>query len=256
MIALCAGLAVALAACGGDNVADNTAQPSTAPTTTAAQDSPAMQPSSITFAAQDSDGATISIASVELPAPGFVAVHADGGGSPGAVIGSSDLLAAGESTDVVVPLDTPLDGDTTVYPMIHIDTNDNGLYEFGEVQGVDGPGLTTDGEVAVTSAAVTVAGGSASGGTSADDTGPTAGDDTITIADFAFSGVTEVAVGTTIVVTNTDSAVHTFTAEDGTFDSGSLRKGDTFEFTFDTPGEFAYFCNFHPSMTGTITVTG
>ncbi len=89
----------------------------------------------------------------------------------------------------------------------------------------------------------------------ADATAP-AGDNAITIADFSFSGVTEVAVGTTIVVTNTDSAVHTFTAEDGTFDSGSLQQGDTFEFTFDTPGEFAYVCNIHPSMKGTITVTG
>jgi len=89
----------------------------------------------------------------------------------------------------------------------------------------------------------------------ADDAAPVGGD-TITIADFAFTGVTEIPVGTTVVVTNSDPTPHTFTAEDGTFDSGSLAAGETFEFTFDTPGEFAYFCNFHPSMTGTITVTG
>ncbi|MEO6570097.1 MAG: cupredoxin domain-containing protein [Ilumatobacteraceae bacterium] len=82
------------------------------------------------------------------------------------------------------------------------------------------------------------------------------GDNTITIADFAFSGVTEVPVGTTIIVTNTDSSPHTFTSDDDLFDAGSLRQGDTFEFTFDTAGEFAYHCNFHESMTGTITVTG
>ena len=82
------------------------------------------------------------------------------------------------------------------------------------------------------------------------------GDATISIADFAFEGVTEVAVGTTIVVTNDDSATHTWTALDGTFDSGALAQGDTFEFTFTEPGEFAYQCNFHPSMTGTLVVTG
>jgi plastocyanin len=84
----------------------------------------------------------------------------------------------------------------------------------------------------------------------------TASDAAITIADFAFDGVTEVTVGTTVVVTNTDDTPHTWTAADGTFDSGALSGGDTFEFTFTEPGEYSYACNFHPSMTGTIVVTG
>ena len=79
---------------------------------------------------------------------------------------------------------------------------------------------------------------------------------TITIADFAFAGVTEVTVGTTVVVTNEEGTTHTWTALDSTFDSGALAQGDVFEFTFTEPGEFAYQCNFHPSMTGTIVVTG
>jgi plastocyanin len=78
---------------------------------------------------------------------------------------------------------------------------------------------------------------------------------TITIASFAFDGVTEVPVGTTVTVVNDDTATHTWSAEDGTFDSGALAPGDSFEFTFTEAGEFAYFCNFHPSMQGTITVT-
>lgn len=78
---------------------------------------------------------------------------------------------------------------------------------------------------------------------------------TITIADFAFGGVTEVAVGDTVVVTNTDGTPHTWTAEDGTFDSGAIGPDESFEFTFTEPGTFSYFCNFHPSMTGQITVT-
>jgi plastocyanin len=89
-----------------------------------------------------------------------------------------------------------------------------------------------------------------------DDGAEAVGEATITIADFTFDGVTEVAVGTTVVVTNTDSTQHTWTALDGTFDSGALGGGDTFEFTFTEPGEFDYQCNFHPSMTGTIVVTG
>ncbi len=78
----------------------------------------------------------------------------------------------------------------------------------------------------------------------------------ITIASFSFSGVSEVPVGTTLTVTNDDSTSHTWTSLDGVFDSGTLAPGDSFQFTFDTPGTFAYHCNIHSSMTGSITVTG
>ena len=78
---------------------------------------------------------------------------------------------------------------------------------------------------------------------------------TITIDGFAFDGVTEVAVGTTVVVTNADTTQHTWSAVEGAFDSGALAPGDTFEFTFTEAGTFDYQCNFHPSMTGTIVVT-
>ena len=110
-----------------------------------------------------------------------------------------------------------------------------------------------DDDTATTTAAPTTE--ASTSGTEPGAAAPAAGN-TITIADFSFSGVTEVPVGTTVVVTNTDPSSHTWTAGDGTFDSGSLSQGDTFEFTFDTVGEFAFACNFHPSMTGTITVTG
>ncbi|MEX1287695.1 MAG: hypothetical protein AB1Z57_07145, partial [Acidimicrobiia bacterium] len=63
-------------------------------------------------------------------------------------------------------------------------------------------------------------------------TAATGGDTaTITIADFSFGEVPTVSVGDTVVVENTDGAGHTWTASDGTFDSGTLGDGDTFEFT-------------------------
>lgn len=89
-----------------------------------------------------------------------------------------------------------------------------------------------------------------------DDTVGAIADSTITIADFAFSGVTEDTVGSTVTIANTDSSPHTWTADDGAFDSGSIAAGSTFEFTFTEAGTFAYHCNFHRSMTSTITVTG
>lgn len=78
----------------------------------------------------------------------------------------------------------------------------------------------------------------------------------IVISDFAFSGGQDIAVGQRVVVTNTDSASHTWSAVDGSFDSGTLGEGDSFEFTFDEPGTFDYLCNIHPTMTGSVTVTG
>lgn len=79
----------------------------------------------------------------------------------------------------------------------------------------------------------------------------------IDISGFAFSPEElTIAVGTEVVWTNGDSAKHTVTANEGAFDSPVLEEGDTFSFVFTTPGTFAYFCNFHPDMTATITVEG
>ncbi len=271
--AISAAAALTVAACGGDDddtagnspptaastqPSDEPAPDSTGGTAEPGGNAPAMQPAAISIDPQDGDGTTITVASVDLPAPGFVAVHGDAGGSPGPVIGTSDLLAAGTSTDVVISLAEPLTTDTTVFPMVHIDTDGNGVYEFGTVDGVDGPGVTADGDVAVEPATITVGGSddTASEGGAADTDAGVPGEATITIADFSFSGVTEVPVGTTVVVTNDDGASHTWTAVGGAFDSGRLGPGDSFEYTFTEPGEFAYFCNFHPSMTGSIVVTG
>ncbi|MDX1448034.1 MAG: cupredoxin domain-containing protein [Acidimicrobiia bacterium] len=76
------------------------------------------------------------------------------------------------------------------------------------------------------------------------------------MANFAFSGDSSGSVGDTVTVTNNDSAAHTWTAVGGAFHSGTLGAGETFTFTFDTPGTFDYVCQIHPSMTGRITVSG
>mgnify|MGYP003349570814 CR=1 FL=1 len=51
-----------------------------------------------------------------------------------------------------------------------------------------------------------------------------------------------------------DSTAHTASAEDGSFDSKALAKGDTFVATFTKAGVYKYRCDIHDSMTGTITV--
>ena len=70
---------------------------------------------------------------------------------------------------------------------------------------------------------------------------------------FSPSSIT-INVGDTIVWTNYDSASHTVTSNDGTFDSGSISNGNTFSFTFTSAGTFNYYCAPHPNMTGSVTV--
>jgi len=61
-------------------------------------------------------------------------------------------------------------------------------------------------------------------------------------------------VDTIILWYNIDSVDHTVTARDNSFDSGSISPNETFEYAFEQPGEFEYYCKIHPSMVGKITI--
>lgn len=63
----------------------------------------------------------------------------------------------------------------------------------------------------------------------------------------------EVAVGDTITFTNSDSAPHTATALDASFDTGRLDKGRSATVTITAAGEHAFKCQVHPMMKGTVT---
>jgi plastocyanin len=103
-------------------------------------------------------------------------------------------------------------------------------------------------------------GGSPAASTAASEAAPSeapaaGGGDAVTIQNFAFGPASlSVAAGTTVTWTNSDSAAHTATADDGTFDSSTIASGATFSQAFDTAGTFAYHCSLHPNMTGTIEV--
>jgi plastocyanin len=85
---------------------------------------------------------------------------------------------------------------------------------------------------------------------------PASGNVEVSIQNFAYTpqNVT-IAAGATVRWTNNDTYAHTVTSP-GNFDSGNLNQGQTFQYTFNTPGTYTYFCAFHSNMTGTITVTG
>ena len=77
----------------------------------------------------------------------------------------------------------------------------------------------------------------------------------VDIVDFAYDPVdVTVSVGGTVEWTNSDAAPHTATADDDSFDTGSLDKGDAAKVTFDQAGTFTYICTFHPFMNATVSV--
>lgn len=79
---------------------------------------------------------------------------------------------------------------------------------------------------------------------------------TVQIQDFAFRPVAlTVPVNSTVTFTNHDSAPHTASANDGSFDTGTLKQGQSMTITFTRAGTYAYFCQFHPFMRGTLVVT-
>lgn len=90
---------------------------------------------------------------------------------------------------------------------------------------------------------------------------PSGGPPQVIIKNFAFwPAELEVTVGTTVEWINQEESVpHTVTSgspdyPSGVFDSGRLRPGDSFRFTFQQPGTYEYFCSIHTRMRGRIIV--
>ena len=89
------------------------------------------------------------------------------------------------------------------------------------------------------------------------DAPPAAASSTIEIADFVFDpDPVTVKAGATITVKNTDKAPHTVTQEGAkpSFDSGTVLGGKSGSVAFSKAGTYRYFCQFHPTMKGTVVV--
>lgn len=72
-----------------------------------------------------------------------------------------------------------------------------------------------------------------------------------------------VAPGSMVQWTNTDAVSHTVSSGKSSdnqtgllFDSGLIKPGKTFQFTFTEAGTYDYFCVVHPWMTGQVVVSG
>ena len=78
---------------------------------------------------------------------------------------------------------------------------------------------------------------------------------TIIIEDYTYSpGNLQVPAGARVTWTNRDSAPHSATANDRSWDTGVFGKGKSATLTFESTGTFDYFCSVHPDMKARLVV--
>src|SRR5689334_4133550 len=77
----------------------------------------------------------------------------------------------------------------------------------------------------------------------------------VNIQNIAFNPASiTVNAGDTVTWTNNDQVNHTVTSDTSGLFNMSSAPGSTVSFTFSTPGTFAYHCNIHSNMHGTVVV--
>jgi plastocyanin len=78
---------------------------------------------------------------------------------------------------------------------------------------------------------------------------------TVSMEDFFFSPASvTVHVGDLVTWRNTGKEPHTATADDGSFDTGTVTAGGSASHMFTSAGTFTYVCTIHPNMKGTVRV--
>jgi plastocyanin len=96
---------------------------------------------------------------------------------------------------------------------------------------------------------------SASGGNAAAPSGDAVRSEKVEIENFSYEpDPVTIEEGGKVIWINRDSAPHTATAEDGSFDTGTLEEGKLKSETFKQPGTYEYVCSIHPQMHGTVEV--
>jgi len=113
-----------------------------------------------------------------------------------------------------------------------------------------------DAAPAATDAPATAAAAETPADSAQDTEAPAAAEVPVDIRDFAYNpDPIEIAAGDTVTWTNQDQVPHTATGEDrDVLQSGTISPGASFSQVFAEAGEFGYFCEFHPNMSGTIVV--
>lgn len=235
ILAILIVITLILTACG------NSAAPAVTPTAT-------VEGPIIVVREQSIEAGTVVIDQARTTIGGWLAVYAQICEGPGPLLGYS-ALANGLSRNVVIEVDM-LQATQTLHVRLHEDTGEVGRFEFPaadatiKVAGVpvastfQVKNLSLPQNIAVPDAYTVLMGESC----------------------FLPSSIT-IPAGATIVWMEMGLLDHNaVAAEDGSFQSPLLRKGDSFEHTFSEPGVYPYYCALHGSrdgkgMAGTIIVT-
>lgn len=61
-------------------------------------------------------------------------------------------------------------------------------------------------------------------------------------------------VGDLVVFENADDVAHTFTDDEGRFDSGPIEPGEKYGFAYSGPGTYTFHCELHPPMRGQVRI--
>lgn len=73
-------------------------------------------------------GTSVTASLIVLKSPGFLVIHEDNNGAPGAILGASALLQAGESSMVEVTLSRATRDGERLHTMLHTDADANGTF--------------------------------------------------------------------------------------------------------------------------------
>jgi plastocyanin len=123
--------------------------------------------------------------------------------------------------------------------------------------GGDSSSSTTSESSGATNESATTESGneSASGANAPAPSGNAVRSEKVEIEDFAYNpDPVTIEEGGKVIWLNKDSAPHTATAEDGSFDTGTIDEGKLKSETFKEPGTYEYVCSIHPQMHGTVEV--
>lgn len=82
---------------------------------------------------------------------------------------------------------------------------------------------------------------------------------TLTIEGRSFGQAPEVAAGESFTIVNLDSARHTFSSSDGSWEQVDVPADSQVPFTVPdslAPGRYVFFCAIHSDMGGSLTIAG
>ncbi|HWM53937.1 MAG TPA: cupredoxin family copper-binding protein [Solirubrobacterales bacterium] len=121
--------------------------------------------------------------------------------------------------------------------------------------GGDGSGGETTATAPEESGTPETEGGSQQGANAPAPSGDAVRAEKVEIVEFIYEpDPVTIEAGGKVTWINRDSAPHTATADDGSFDTGALEEGKLGSESFKDAGSYPYFCEIHPDMRGTVEV--